>query len=111
MSGNRTATHAGTRWLRLLGWALAAALLGGASSAAPLSRARALAALSAATPSARLAGVERLAEIGSMADADRLLDRLHDTDPLVREASALALWQIWSRSGDPAIDRLFARGV
>jgi|1185.fasta_scaffold163225_1 tetratricopeptide (TPR) repeat protein len=111
MSGNRTATHAGTRWLRLLGWALAAALLAGASSAAPLSRARALAALSAATPSARLAGVERLAEIGSMADADRLLDRLHDTDPLVREASALALWQIWSRSGDPAIDRLFARGV
>jgi tetratricopeptide (TPR) repeat protein len=46
-----------------------------------------------------------------MADADRLVARLHDTDPLVREASAAALWQIWSRSGDPAIDKLFARGI
>lgn len=99
------------RWLRWLAWAFVALAAAGASSAAPLTRAQALAALAATDSSARLHGVERLAEIGVMADADRLLDRLHDTDAGVREASAAALWQIWGRSGDPAIDKLFARGV
>ena len=96
---------------RLLGWALAAALLVGTAHAAPLTHAQALAALNDATPSTRLAGVDRLAEIGAMSDAGRLLDRLRDSDAQVRELSSLALWRIWSRSGDPAIDRLFANGV
>jgi len=29
----------------------------------------------------------------------------------VRDSAAQAMWRIWSRSGDPAIDQLFARGV
>ena len=96
---------------RLLGWALAAALLGGASHAAPLTHTQALAALNAAQASTRLAGIDRLAEIGTMSDAIRLFVRLRDNDAQVRELSSLALWRIWSRSGDPAIDRLFANGV
>ena len=95
----------------LLGLALAAALFMGAAHAAPLTHAQALAALNRAEASSRLAGVDRLAEIGAMRDANRLFDRLRDSDPQVRELSSLALWRIWSRSGDPAIDRLFANGV
>ena len=29
----------------------------------------------------------------------------------IREVAAAAIWQIWSRSGDAAIDKLFARGL
>ena len=96
---------------RLLGWALIATLLVGAAHAAPLTRAQALAALNGVEASTRLTGIDRLAEIGTMSDANRLFDRLRDRDPQVRQLSSLALWRIWSRSGDPAIDRLFASGV
>jgi len=94
-------------------WALwlAALVVAGASHAAELTRQQALKATEQPEATARLAGVERLAEIGQMADADRLLPRLGDTDPRVRESAGDAMWRIWSRSGDPAIDALFARGV
>ncbi|MGZ5129860.1 MAG: tetratricopeptide repeat protein [Caldimonas sp.] len=90
---------------------LALALAGGACAAAPLTRAQALKALGQPEAGARLAGVERLGEIGRMADVDRVLDRLNDADAQVRAWAAVATWQIWSRSGDPAIDKLFARGL
>ena len=90
---------------------LAAALAAGVAAAPPLSRAQALQALELASASARVAGSERLGQIGKMADVDRLLGHLADADPRVRAAAADATWQIWSRSGDPAIDKLFARGI
>lgn len=96
---------------RLCALLFAAIWLSCTSHAADLSREQALKALEQPDAAARLAGVERLAEIGQMADADRLLGRLGDADPQVRESAAQAMWQIWSRSGDPAIDTLFARGV
>jgi tetratricopeptide (TPR) repeat protein len=92
-------------------WVLAVALLASAAEAAELTRAQARAALTQADAAARLAGVDRLAQIGSMADADRVLERLGDTDPRVRRTATAAVWQIWSRSGDPEIDKLFARGL
>ena len=88
------------RALRLWVCALTIALLLGAAHAAPMTRAQALTALAQADAKARLAGVERLAEIGVQADADRVIQRLGDVDPEVRSASAAAVWQIWSRSGD-----------
>jgi tetratricopeptide (TPR) repeat protein len=97
--------------LRLWTLVLMAVLAAGASHAAPLTRSQALRALQQPGPSERLAGIERLAEIGKMVDADRLIDRLDDPDPQVRALAAAATWQIWSRSGDPAIDKLFARGL
>ena len=99
------------RRLRLAALLLAAALSAGAVGAAPQTRAEALQALEQADPSARLAAIERLAEIGRMEDADRVLARLADADPQVRAAAGAAAWRIWSRSGDPAIDTLFARGL
>ena len=97
--------------LRLWALVLASALAAGASHAAPLTRARALKALEQPEAGARVAGIERLAEIGKMVDVDRLLGRLNDADPQVRALAAAATWQVWSRSGDPAIDKLFARGL
>lgn len=62
-------------------------------------------------PAVRRAAVVRLGEVGVMADADRLVAHLGDDDAPVRELAEAALWQIWSRSGDRAIDALFLRGV
>jgi len=96
----------------LLAASLLAALLFTASSpCAELTRQQALQAAEQPAAEARLAGVERLGKVGEMADADRLLPRLRDADPRVRESAGDAMWRIWSRSGDPAIDQLFARGL
>ena len=99
------------RTLRLWVCALTIASLWGAAYAAPMTRAQALTALAQTDAKARLAGVERLAEVGVQADADRVIQRLGDVDPEVRSASAAAVWQIWSRSGDEKVDALFARGL
>ena len=90
---------------------LAAALLASAAPAAQLTRAQAIAALAQPDAAARSAAVNRLAEIGLMVDANRVLERLGDTDARVQTAAATAVWQIWGRSGDPKIDQLFSRGL
>ena len=95
------------RWILIL----AAALVGTAAGAATLTRAEALKGLEQPDAGARIAAIVRLADIGTMADADRLVDRLDDAAPRVRAVAAAAIWQIWSRSGDASIDRLFARGI
>jgi len=94
-----------------LGWLAATCLATAAAGAAELTREQALAASERPDADVRLAAVERLGQIGAMADADRLLPRLRDDDPRVRESAADAMWHIWSRSGDPAIDALYARGI
>ena len=62
-------------------------------------------------PAVRRAGVMRLGEVGTMTDSDRLVDRLRDDDAPVRQLAEAALWQLWSRSGDRAIDALLLRGL
>ena len=90
---------------------LLAALAFSGASAAELTRAQALRAIEQPDADARLAGVERLARVGTMADAERLINRMGDSAEPVREAAEAALWEIWNRSGDPAVDKLFAKGV
>ena len=46
-----------------------------------------------------------------MADQPLLLQRLRDKDDGVRGAAEQALWRLWSRSGDAAVDRLLAEGI
>lgn len=77
----------------------------------PVTRAQALKAITQASAHERLAGVARLAEVGTMADADRLVPVLRDSNAQVRFVATAAMWQIWSRSGDPAIDGLYQRGM
>jgi len=87
-------------------------LLGSAAMAAPaMNRQQALQALSHPQAQQRQAAVARLADLGQMADGRRVAERLRDEDGDVRRLAGSALWMIWSRSGDKAIDRLFERGM
>ena len=98
------------RWLASL--ALAALAFWPALVGASSTREEALRAL-ADTRSAdsRRQGARTLAETGLMADLPQLAAALRDTNPLVRELAEGAMWQVWSRSGDATIDRLFETGV
>ena len=86
-------------------------LVFGFAHGAELSREQALRQLSSEAAPLRHAGVIRLAEIGRMEDAKPLLARLKDQDEDVREAAQLAVWAVWSRSGDQKIDALLAQGT
>ena len=79
--------------------------------AEPTSRQEALAQLAGADSSVRMEAIVWFANHGTMADAGLLEKRLRDEDEGVRAYAERGLWAIWSRSGDPAIDRLMARGV
>jgi tetratricopeptide (TPR) repeat protein len=60
---------------------------------------------------ARRQGLRTLAAAGTMADVPRIAQALRDPDRAVRILAEASLWEIWSRSGDKEIDRLFAAGV
>jgi tetratricopeptide (TPR) repeat protein len=80
--------------------------------AAGPTREEALAALGdKADAESRRRGAQALGEIGVMADVPRLAAALRDTDPVVRAFAESAMWQVWSRSGDATVDRLFSEGV
>jgi tetratricopeptide (TPR) repeat protein len=59
----------------------------------------------------RRRGVLALGETGLMTDLPQLAGALRDADRLVRAFAENAMWQVWSRSGDENVDRLFAVGV
>ncbi len=77
----------------------------------PRTRAQALQAITQPAIETRLAGVQRLGEIGTMADADRLVTALRDENEQVRLYASVSMWEIWSRSGDKAIDLQYQRGM
>jgi len=77
----------------------------------PKSRSQALAALASAQTTDRLEAIVWLANYGRMTDAPLLDERLRDESGLVRDYAEQALWALWSRSGDAALDALMARGV
>jgi len=92
--------------------ALALTLVAGAAfPAPPATRAQALAALEADDTGRRAEAVVWIAEHGRMDDTQRLAARLRDESALVRGTAEQALWRLWSRSGDQAVDRLLAQGV
>jgi tetratricopeptide (TPR) repeat protein len=59
----------------------------------------------------RRAAAERLGEVGDGGAQPALLQALRDADPGVRGRAHDALWAIWHRSGDPAIDALLQQGI
>lgn len=75
------------------------------------SREQALAALKSPETTARMEAIVWLANHGRMPDAQLLHERLRDESALVRDYAERALWALWSRSGDSAIDRLMAQGI
>jgi len=98
------------RWLAAL--VLGALALWPALLVAGPTREEALKALGdTASVDSRRQGARALGETGLMADLPKLAAALRDTDPLVRELAENAMWQVWGRSGDATIDRLFATGL
>ena len=77
----------------------------------PKSRGEALSALASAQTTVRMEAIVWLANYGGMADAPLLHERLRDESAIVREYAERGLWALWSRSGDPGVDQLMARGV
>jgi tetratricopeptide (TPR) repeat protein len=59
----------------------------------------------------RRLGAQALGDTGLMSDVPQLAAALRDSDEVVRENAESSMWQVWSRSGDPTIDRLFATGL
>ena len=104
-------------WRAGLGRALTVACLAAAaaampaSAAPPLTRPQALQGLAQSDAARRVAALERLAEVGTMADVERVARHLRGENESERETAAAALWVIWSRSGDAGIDQLFSRGT
>ncbi|MFN0162363.1 MAG: tetratricopeptide repeat protein [Burkholderiales bacterium] len=76
-----------------------------------LSREAALRRIEAAGPPQRVEALAALSRRGRMEDTEIMTRRLQDVDQGVREAAESALWILWSRSGDAAIDALFKRGM
>jgi tetratricopeptide (TPR) repeat protein len=97
--------------LRILLLAALTALAEPAFPQPPGSRAEALAALASARSEDRAAAVVWIARHGGAADAEPLYDRLRDESATVRSYAEQALWLLWSRSGDAAVDRLMERGL
>jgi len=83
----------------------------GPAFAQPTGRLDALGALTSPQPEERARAVIVLGNEGRMADVPALLERLRDEEPAVRALAEQAVWAVWSRSGDPEVDALFAQGV
>jgi len=77
----------------------------------PRSRAEALAALQNTDAATRAEAVVWIANLGGMADASLLHDRLRDESAFVRQFAEQGLWLLWTRSGDAEIDALMARAT
>jgi len=100
------------RWWLVLALAGAALSPGGPAIAADLTREQALAAIADTHDvETRRLGVLALGERGLMADMPQLSQALRDVDPLVRAFAENTMWRVWNRSGDDAVDQLFAVGV
>ena len=100
------------RWWLVLALAGAALSPGGPAIAADLTREQALAAIADTRDvETRRLGVLALGERGLMTDMPQLSQALRDVDPLVRAFAENTMWRVWSRSGDDAVDQLFAVGV
>lgn len=90
---------------------LCLALAGSVALAQASSRDAALSALKSADATERQRAAARLADVGSMEDVPALLAALRDPDPGVRAVAEQAIRVIWSRSGDPQVDRLFEQAL
>jgi tetratricopeptide (TPR) repeat protein len=82
-----------------------------ARAASPADEAALLETLHSASAAERRAAATRLGEIGDARATEGLAHALHDPDGAVRQAAGEALWAVWSRSGDPAVDLLLRDGI
>jgi len=76
-----------------------------------MSRDQALRALASPDAATRADAVVWIANRGAMTDAGLLQERLRDESAFVRSFAEQGLWLLWTRSGDPDIDRKMARAT
>lgn len=67
--------------------------------------------LQTGTAADRRAALEVIAEAGDARIGSRVAACLHDADPQLVALVEATLWRVWGRSGDPAVDALFADGL
>jgi len=87
------------------------AAAGEAPQATFANRGEALKSLTAGDPTKRAEAIAWIAEHGLPSDDAALRLRLKDENPFVRRFAEEALWVLWSRSGDDAVDALMETGV
>ena len=94
-----------------LAFVLFALSLAAGAQVVAMTRAQAVSALDDPSPTLRVEGVTWLAKNGTASDDKLLLPHLADDNEVVRVLTEHAMWMLWSRSGDEAIDALLAQGV
>ena len=62
-------------------------------------------------PAERRATLRMLAQEADARVTPAVAPLLHADDPELVALAEATLWQVWSRSGDPAVDALFAEGI
>src|SRR6516164_7840823 len=86
-------------------------LAGMPAQAEDATREQAAARLSSDDGQVRREAATRLGEVGTMSDVPLLVRELRDPYEDARDEAEQAIWQIWGRSGDPEVDRLYQTGV
>ena len=94
-----------------LAFVLCAATVGHATSEEKLNYQQAQKALSHAEPQRRIHGMRELLKLGNAKNADVVYPLLDDAEPEVRQVALATVWQLWGKSGDAAIDKLYQEGL
>ncbi len=68
-------------------------------------------ALSHAEPQQRINGMNQLLKLGTAKDASLVYALLDDAEPSVRQVALGTVWQLWGKSGNAAIDKLYQKGL
>ena len=98
--------------LRLaLALALCTMQLAHAASEEKLNYQQARKALGHAEPQQRINGMYQLTKLGTAKDADAVYPLLDDAQAEVRLVALATVWQLWGKSGDSAVDKLYQEGV
>jgi len=82
-----------------------------AATDTPLNYQQARKALKDPDPERRTQAMGRLLQLGKARDARWVYPLLGDSDLSVRQVALATVWQLWGRSGDAAIDRLYQQGI
>ena len=90
---------------------LCAMQLAHAASEEKLNYQQARKALGNAEPQRRIHGMYQLGKLGTAKDADAVYALLDDAEPTVRQAALATVWQLWGKSGDANIDKLYQEGL
>jgi len=90
---------------------LCAMQLAHAASEEKLNYQQARKALGHAEPQRRINGMVQLTQLGTAKDADAVYPLLDAAEPAVRQVALATIWQLWGKSGDAAIDKLYQEGL